>query len=329
MKQTRSRLAGALLGFAVAALSSFPLAAQSSRPFVAIGTGGPTGVYFVAGNAICAMVQEKEAGRKNGLRCTAPSTGGSVYNVEGIRAGDFDLGVVQSDVQQQAYTGTGKFEGQKFGKLRALFSVHDEPFQILVGKNSGIRGWEDLKGKRVNIGNPGSGQRGTFEALMLAHNVDGSYFGEVRELGSTEQSKALCDGTIDAYGFTVGVPNAGVARAVNECGARIISLKDKSVARLVADHPYYAYSTIPEGTYKTLDRDVETFGVVATIVASIDTSEDKVYRIVSAVFDNLDKFRKLHPAFAHLAPKKMISNGLSAPLHPGALKYYREKGWIE
>ncbi len=164
---------------------------------------------------------------------------------------------------------------------------------------------------------------------MLAYNVDGSYFGETSELNSTEQAKALCDGRIDAFGYTVGVPNAGVAQAANECGARIITLAGKTVDQLVSSNPSYAYSSIPKGTYKTIAQDVNTFGVMATIVASTDTSEDTVYEIVRAVFENLDEFRKLHPAFANLDQKKMISAGLSAPLHAGAAKYYKEKGWIE
>ena len=275
------------------------------------------------------MIHKAGARKKDALHCTAPSTGGSVYNIDALRSGELDLGVVQSDIQQQAYKGTGKFEGKKFDKLRSLFSVHPEPFQILVGKNSKINSWADLAGKRVNIGNPGSGQRGTFEALMLAHNIDGSYFGKVSELSSSEQSKALCSGQIDAYGYTVGVPDKSVAKAAKDCGARIISLADKTVARLVADNPYYAYSTIPKGTYSTLKKDVRTFGVVATLVTSSDMSEDMAYKIVKAVFEHFDQFRKQHPALAKLDPKKMISDGLSAPLHKGALKYYKEKGWIE
>lgn len=318
-----------LLALGIAASLIPPLQAQETKRFVSIGTGGHSGVYFVVGNAICAMVQKATADKKSGLHCSAPSTGGSVYNINAIRAGDLDLGVAQSDVQLQALEGTGKFEGQKFEKVRALFSVHAEPFQILVGKDSGINSWAGLAGKRVNIGNPGSGQRGTFEALMLAHNIDGSYFGDVTELNSSEQSKALCDGSIDAYGYTVGVPNEGVRQAADGCGARIIPLQDKTIARLVADNPYYAYSTIAKGTYTTITEDVNTFGVMATIVASADTSEDKVYEIVRAVFENLAEFRKLHPAFANLDEKKMISNGLSAPIHAGALKYYKEKGWVE
>ena len=309
--------------------SMSPLDAEAAKRFVSIGTGGPTGVYFIAGNAICKMVQKAAGTSKTALRCSAPSTGGSVYNINALRANDLEIGVAQSDVQLHAYRGTDKFEGQKFEKIRSLFSVHAEPFQILVGKDSGINSWADLAGKKVNIGNPGSGQRGTFEALMLAHNVDGSYFGATSELTSTEQSKALCDGRIDAFGYTVGVPNAGVAQATDECGARIITLQGKTVDRLVSNNPSYAFSSIPKGTYKTVTQDVNTFGVMATIVASADTSEDIVYELVSAVFDNLAEFRKLHPAFAKLDEKKMIADGLSAPLHPGAAKYYKEKGWIQ
>ncbi len=317
-----------LLAIGVGA-SMAPLAAQAAKRFVAIGTGGPTGVYFIAGNAICKMVQKAAGDNQNALHCSAPSTGGSIYNINALRAKDLEIGIAQSDVQRHAYRGTDKFEGHKFEKIRALFSVHAEPFQVLVGKNSGINSWADLAGKRVNIGNPGSGQRGTFEALMLAYNVDGSYFGETSELNSTGQLKALCDGRIDAFGYTVGVPNAGVAQAANKCGARIITLAGKAVDQLVLDNPSYAYSLIPKGTYTTITQDVNTFGVLATIVASSETSEDIVYELVRAVFNNLAEFRKLHPAFANLDEKKMISEGLSAPLHTGAARYYKEKGWIK
>ena len=329
LKHTKRLALFTVLSMTIGTLLFSACAEAANKRFVAIGTGGPKGVYIAVGSAICKMIHKAGAGKKDGLHCTAPSTGGSVYNVNAIRSKELDLGVVQSDVQQQAYTGTGKFEGKKFAKLRSLFSVHPEPFQILVSKNSKINSWADLAGKRVNIGNPGSGQRGTFEALMLAHKIDGSWFGKVSELSSSEQTKALCSGTIDAYGYTVGVPNESVAQATGKCGAKIISLQDKTVARLVADNPYYAYSTIPKGTYPTLAKDVKTFGVVATIVASTDTSNEAVYKVVKAVFENLASFRKQHPALAKLDPKKMISDGLSAPLHPGALKYYREKGWIE
>jgi len=307
--------------------------AQQKRRFITIGTGGPTGVYFVVGNAICRMVHKEAAegrkkGRKHGIRCSAPSTAGSVYNINNIKAGELDFGVAQSDWQYHAYNGTSKFKGNRFEKLRAVFSVHPEPFQLIVGANSGINSWDDLKGKRVNIGNPGSGQRGTMEVLMKAHGTKVSDFKVATELTSSEQSKALCDGKIDAYGYTVGVPNAGVAVATDGCGARIINLNGPVEKKLVESTPYYAFATIPKGTYKTTTEDVVTFGVKATFVTSADVPEDVVYEVVRAVFENLDDFRKLHPAFANLDPKKMIKDGLSAPLHPGAIKYYKEKGWM-
>ncbi len=320
-------VAGALAAAAV----MLPGAAQAQQKFIAIGTGGPTGVYFVVGNAICRMVHKEAAegrdeGRKHGIRCAAPSTGGSIYNINAIRQGELDFGVAQSDWQYHAFNGTSRFADNPFPEIRAVFSVHPEPFQILAAKDSGIQSWDDMKGKRVNIGNPGSGQRGTFEVLMQAHGIDESWFGQTTELTSTEQSGALCDGNIDAYGYTVGVPNSGVAQAADGCGAYIVDLQTDAVKKLVDENPFYAFSTIPEGTYSTTTKDVTTFGVMATFVTSADTPEDVVYEVTRAVFENLDDFRQLHPAFANLSAEDMITKGISADFHPGAMKYFKEKG---
>jgi TRAP transporter TAXI family solute receptor len=307
--------------------------AFAQKRFIAIGTGGPTGVYFVVGQSVCRLVHKEAAegrktGRKHGIRCAAPSTGGSTYNIGQISQGELDFGVAQSDWQYHAYNGTAPDKVKEFKKLRAVFSVHPEPYHIIVAGNSGINAWADLKGKRFNIGNPGSGQRGTTEVLMKAYGTSKSDFKIATELTSTEQSKALCDGKIDAYGYTVGVPNAGVSIATDGCGARIINLNTGVEKKLVDENAFYAFATIPKGTYKTTDSDVTTFGVMATFVTSADVADDVVYEIVRAVFENLDDFRKLHPAFANLDPKKMVKNALSAPLHPGALKYYKEKGLL-
>jgi hypothetical protein len=309
-------------------------AQAQQRRFIGIGTGGPTGVYFVVGNAICRMVHKDagegaSAGRKHGLRCSAPSTGGSTYNIGQISQGELDFGVAQSDWQHHAYAGTAADKVKPFPKLRSVFSVHPEPYQIIVGQRSGINSFRDLKGKRFNIGNPGSGQRGTTEELMKGHGWTTADFAVATELTSTEQSTALCDDNIDAYGYTVGVPNSGVAVATDGCGAYIVDLGDDPVAqKLVADHGYYGFTTIPAGTYSTTDTDVTTFGVLATFVTSADVSDDVVYEVTRAVFENLDAFRSLHPAFANLDPAQMITNGLSAPLHPGAERYFKEQGWM-
>ena len=270
----------------------------------------------------------RSGGRKHGIRCAAPSTAGSTYNIGQIAAGELDFGVAQSDWQYHAYFGTAPDRVDHFDNLRAVFSVHPEPYQIIVAENSGITSWADLKGKRFNIGNPGSGQRGTTEVLMEAYGWTTDDFQAATELTSTEQSKALCDGDIDAYGYTVGVPNAGVSVATDGCNAKIINLTDSVVEGLVNDNAYYAFTTIPAGTYKTSDADVTTFGVMATFVTNADVSEQVVYEVTRAVFENLDDFRNLHPAFANLSPENMIKNALSAPLHPGAAKFYAEKGWM-
>ncbi len=330
MKKMTSLISAVLVMFA---FSSPITSIAKSAEFFSIGTGGPTGVYFQVGNAVCKMVatiQSADHGRKKGTdkayRCSAPSTGGSTYNIGQIMQGELQFGVAQSDWQYHAYNGTRPDKVKPYDKLRAVFSAHPEPFQIIARKGSRIKDWNSLKGKKVNIGNPGSGQRGTFEVLMEAHGVDTGYFGSTSELTSSEQSGALCDKKIDAFGYTVGVPNAGVAQSTDGCGASIINLDTDAVKKLVADNPFYAFATIPKGTYKTSKKDVTTFGVMASFVTSADVSDDLVYAVTKAVFENLDSFKKQHPAFANLDPKKMIKDGLSAPLHPGAIKYYKEKG---
>ena len=322
--------AGLTAGFA-AVIPNDASAQRSKRVFISIGTGGPTGVYFATGNAICRLIHKEAAegrkkGRKHGIRCSAPSTAGSTYNIGQIAAGELDFGVAQSDWQYHAYNGTSPDKVSAYKKLRAVFSVHQEPYQIIVAKGSGIRSWGDLKGKRFNIGNPGSGQRGTTEVLMKAYGTNVRDFRLATELTSSEQSKALCDGKIDAYGYTVGVPNAGVSVATDGCNASIINLNSSVERTLVSRFPYYAFATIPKGTYKTTAADVTTFGVMATFVTSSDVSDKIVYEVTRAAMENIADFRKLHPAFRKLDPKRMMKDGLSAPLHAGAAKYYKEKG---
>ncbi|MDX9862593.1 MAG: TAXI family TRAP transporter solute-binding subunit [Rhodospirillales bacterium] len=331
MQKTTFSTMALALGTVALTVAMQPGEAAAQKSFIAIGTGGPTGVYFVAGNAICRMVHKEAAegasqGRKHGIRCSAPSTGGSTYNIGQIAAGELEFGVAQSDWQYHSYKGDAPDKVKPFPKLRSVFSIYPEPYQIIVSKDApDITSFATLKGKKFNIGNPGSGQRGTTEVLLKIFNMTTKDFAIATELTSTEQGNALCDGKIDAFGYTVGVPNAGVAVATDGCDARIINLNDDPVKKLVAETPYYAFTTIPKGTYKTSAEDVTTFGPMATLVTSADVSEDIVYEVVRAVFENLDDFRSLHPAFANLDPKDMTKNALSAPLHPGAVKYFKEK----
>ncbi len=312
---------------AAVAMSSFGYGASAQQQFISIGTGGVTGVYYPTGGAICRLVNKNR--KEHGIRCAVESTGGSVYNINTIRAGELEFGVAQSDWQYHAYKGTSKFkDAGPFEKLRAVFSVHPEPFTVVARADSGIKTFEDLKGKRVNIGNPGSGQRGTMEVVMDALGWTVDDFALASELKASEQSQALCDNKIDAMVYTVGHPSGSIAEATTSCDTVLVPVTGPAIEKLIEENDYYRVATIPGGMYRGNPDDVQTFGVGATFVTSADVPEDVVYAVVSAVFDNIDAFRKLHPAFANLDPKQMVKDGLSAPLHPGALKYYKEKGLL-
>ena len=313
------------LAVAASLMLAAPMA-QAEERFITIGTGGQTGVYFVVGQSICRLVNRGTA--EHNLKCTAPSTGGSIANINAIMAGDMDMGVAQSDWQYHAYNGTSEYEGNQFDKMRAVFSVHGEPFTVIARADSGIETFEDLKGKRVNIGNPGSGQRATMEVVMNALGWTLDDFALASELKPAEQSAALGDNKVDAIIYTVGHPNGSIQEATTTVDARIIPVTGPEIDALIAENPYYAAATIPGGMYTGTDEDVSTFGVKATFVTSADVPDDVVYEVVKAVFDNFDRFKGLHPAFADLTEEEMISAGLSAPLHPGAEKYYKERGWI-
>jgi hypothetical protein len=320
---------GVALGLlAGASLLAGDLVSAQEQKFITIGTGGVTGVYYPTGGAICRLVNKDRA--EHGIRCSVESTGGSVYNVNTIRAGELDMGVVQSDVQYKSLKGEGEeFQDQgAFEGLRAVFSVHAEPFTVVARADSGIETFDDLQGKRVNVGNPGSGQRSTMEVLMDAKGWTMDDFALASELKSAEQAQALCDNKIDAMVFTVGHPSGSVQEATTTCDTKLIPVSGPEVDQLVEQNPYYAKAVIPGGMYRGTDEDVETFGVKATFVTSADVPDELVYAVTQAVFENFEDFKKLHPAFATLQKEDMVTEALSAPLHAGAEKYYQEAGMM-
>lgn len=314
-----------MAGAAVAAMMA---PAAQAEEFITIGTGGVTGVYYPTGGAICRLVNK---GRKDhGIRCSVESTGGSIYNIKTIRAEELEFGVAQSDWQYHAYNGTSRFEDDgAFEGLRAVFSVHPEPFTVVARADADINNFQDLKGKRVNIGNPGSGQRGTMEVLMDALGWTTDDFALATELKAAEQSQALCDNQIDAMVYTVGHPSGSIQEATTACDSVLVNVSGDAVNGLVDENSYYRTATIPGGMYRGNDDETQTFGVGATFVTSDAVSEEAVYTVVKSVFENFDDFKKLHPAFANLNPEEMATAGLSAPLHDGAAKFYKEQGWIE
>lgn len=296
-----------------------------AQEFITIGTGGVTGVYYPTGGSICRLVNKDRA--SHGIRCSVESTGGSIYNLNTIAANELDMGVAQSDWQYHAYNGSSRFEDKGPNRdLRAVFSVHPEPFTVIARADANIASFEDLKGKRVNIGSPGSGTRGTMEVIMEAYDWSTGDFALASELKTAEQSKALCDNKIDAMIFTVGHPSGSIKEATTACDAVLVNVKGDKIDSLIRNNSFYRSATIPGGMYAGNDADTGTFGVGATFVTSTDVSEEVIYQVVKAVFENFEDFKRLHPAFANLKKEEMISDGLSAPLHTGAVKYYREAG---
>lgn len=316
---------------AAVALAISTLAAPSvmaQQKFVTIGTGGVTGVYYAAGGAICRLVNKDRA--SHGLRCSVESTGGSVFNSNAIAAGELDMGVVQSDVQYNAVKGEGGFKAAgPNADLRAMFSMHPEPMTVVVSKDLKATSLADLKGKRFNVGNPGSGQRAGADALLATAGMKVSDLSLASELKADEHGPALCDGKIDGFVFAVGHPSANIQDPTTACGAQLLNITGEGVDKLVAANSYLAKATIAGGTYPNNPQANETYGVLATFVTSAKTPPDTVYAVVKQVFENFEDFKKLHPAFTHLNAESMVKTGLTAPLHEGAVRYYKEKGWLQ
>lgn len=301
--------------------------AVAQQDFISIGTGGVTGVYYPAGGAICRLVNKGR--RDHGIRCSAESTDGSIYNINTVRAGELEFGVAQSDWEYHAFNGSSDFESQgPFESLRSVFSLHAEPLTVLARADDGIETFADTKGKSVSIGEPGSGTRATSEVVMDALGMKKSDFAVTSELKGAETAQALCDGKIDAFTYVVGHPSAVFTEAANTCDVQFVPIAGDAIDQLVEENSYYRTTTIPAGLYKGQDEDVNTFGVGAVFLTSADVSEDVVYTVVKSVFENFDDFKKLHPVFANLTEEQMVKDGLSAPLHAGAEKYYKERGWL-
>ncbi len=316
----------------------------ANEKFVTIGTGGVTGVYYPAGGAICRLVNRGR--REHGIRCSVESTGGSVYNLNAIRSGDLDIAVAQSDWQYHAYNGTGPFfKRDEKGELvkdasgypvpdpnkdlRSMFSLHSEPFTVIVRKDSGIKTFNDIKGKRVNIGNPGSGMHATMQVLMQLKNWTKDDFKMISELKASEQAQALCDNKIDVMIYEAGHPNGAVQEVTTTCDTHIIGIDEETIQAMLNMLPYYARAVIPANMYAGNPDDVKTFGVKATFVTSGKVDEEVVYQVVKAVFENFDNFKTLHPVFSSLEPVHLVKEGNSAPLHKGAERYFKEKGLLK
>ncbi|MGM0533348.1 MAG: TAXI family TRAP transporter solute-binding subunit [Campylobacterota bacterium] len=314
--------------FVSMAVSAALAVSAAAVEFVTIGTGGVTGVYYPTGGAICRLANEKRS--QTGIRCSVESTGGSVYNVNTINAGELDFGIAQSDVVYRAYNGEGNFEGKNIKDLRTVMTIHPEPLTFVVSRESGIKKLADMQGKAINIGNPGSGQRNMVEMLFRETPLEKSMLGQAQELKAAEMPRALKDGKIDGYFYTVGHPSANIKEAANSVAIDIVDITPKNaegIDAILEKMPYYAIGTIPAGTYQGLEGERKTIGVKATLVTSAKVSDEKVRAVIDAILGNFEKFKSMHPAYKGLS-KQSIQEGLGAPLHDAAKAYYEEKGLL-
>jgi len=303
--------------------------AEQEATFVTIGTGGVTGVYYPTGGAISRMINNKFDTYK--IKATVESTSGSVFNINAVMNGDLEFGVAQSDRQYQAYNGMAEWqESGPQTDLRSVFSVHPEAITLVASEESGIMEIADLNGKRVNLGNPGSGQLQNSKDVLAAVGIDEEEI-SAEYVKAIEAPGLLQDGRIDAFFYTVGHPAGNIKEATSgRVKVRIIPITGPAIEGMVNDRPYYAEALIPQDFYPAAlnEEDIRTIGVKATFVTSSSVSADIVYAITKEVFENLDDFRELHPAYKVLSERNMLK-GLSAPIHPGALRYYRESGLME
>lgn len=314
---------------ALLAVPGFESAQAAEQQFVTVGTGGVTGVYYPVGGAICRLVDKGRRAKEHNIRCTVESTGASVFNVNAIRSGDLSMGIVQSDTQFYAYSGTEQFAKAGPDKdLRALFSLQSEAFTLVVRLDANIKSFDDLPGKRMNLGDPGSGNRNTLELLMKDYGWTPATYKLATDLKPAEMAGALCDNKIDAYVYVVGHPNGSIQEAASTCNSMVAPVTGPKVEAFMKKYPFYPVAIIPGGMYKGTPNDVKTFGPRATLLTSAKLSDDVAYQITKAVFANLDEFKKLHPALADLTPENMLE-GNSVPYHPGAIKYFKEAGLMK
>jgi TRAP transporter TAXI family solute receptor len=314
--------------FVLGALSAALLTTSAfAYKFITIGTGGVTGVYYPTGGAICRIMNKMK--KNTGVKCTVESTGGSVYNINAIKKDELDFGIAQSDVVYQAYHGEGKFKGKPFKGLRVVMTIHPELLTLVVRKDAKIRSFFDMKGHRINIGNPGSGNEAAVRTLfdyckkMSLNDI------KVEQLKAAECPNALKDKKIDGYFYMVGHPTANIKDAANSTDIDLISLDNVPAAKkLVAEKPYYAWGVIPAGMYKGVNHPTKTYGVKATLVTSNKMDEKTVYYLTKAILDNFNKFKHMHPAYKNLTKKDLLKGFDHSMMHPGAVKAFKEAGLL-
>jgi len=318
------RLTGGLAALTIIGAACAPIA---RRPDVVIGTASSTGIYYPLGASICRMLNLETS--RPGLRCSEEPSSGPVESIESVRRGRLDIGVVPSDVLADAVAGQGAFRSRgPTPGLRVLFAGPDEMLTVVARKELGIRTVAEIRGTRINIGNPGSRQRANLDRVMAALGLTRRDFADVRELPAAEQHRAFCNKELDVIVYSVGHPSGLIHDVTRICQGMLVDVSGPAIDRLLAEYQEYERVVIPGGTYSANQADVRTFGVRAVVVTGPQVSDTMAYEITRTVFDNVDAFRRLHPAFETLSVAEMVHPSGRAPVHAGALRYYRERGWL-
>jgi len=324
---TWPRAMAVLCGFAALTVIGLACAPMANRPDVVIGTASPTGIYYPLGGSICRLLNLDTS--RHGLRCSEEPSSGSVMNIESLRRGRLDIGIVPSDVLADAVAGEGSFTSRgPTTELRILFAGPDEMLTVVARKDLGIRTVAEIRGTRINIGNPGSRQRATIDRVMAILGLRRSDFVDVRELSAAEQNRAFCVKELDVIVYSVDHPSGLIRDVTRTCHGMLVDVSGPAIDRMLSEYREYERAVIPGGTYSDNPADVRTFGVRAVVVTSPRVSDTMAYEITRAVFDNFDAFRRLHPAFETLSVAGMVRVGGRAPAHAGAMRYYRERGWL-
>jgi hypothetical protein len=296
-------------------------------PDVVIGTGSPGGAYYPLGGSICRLFNLE--GSREGLRCAVVPSAGPIANLAMLRDGRIDIGIMQSDILVDAVAGVGASDSVGPNPdLRMLFTGHSDAFTIVARRELGIRSAAELRGKRINMGSPGSGERVGMERILTALGASRADFAEVYELNRAEQHRALCANELDAIIYEVAHPNGLIQDVVRSCRGVLIDLSGQAIDDMLRSHPEYERAVIPGGTYLSNSNDVRTIGVRAVVVVTTQMTDALAYKVTKDVFDNFADFRHLHPAFSGLSIPQMVDAAGHAPLHPGAARYYRERGWL-
>lgn len=285
-----------------------------------LATGGTGGTYYPFGGAIANIWNTKI----ENMNVTAQATGASAENLRLINKGEAEYAIVQNDVMDYAYNGTDLFAGEKLANIMTIGTLYPEVVQIAVSKDSGIKSIADFKGKRISVGDAGSGVEFNAKQIMEGYGLT---FDDIKKsnLSFKESAEGIQNGTLDGCFVTAGVPNAALQELAFTAGLTLVPVDGEAAKKICEKYGYYTQTTIPGGTYKGTDDDTPALAIKATLAVSSKLDEQTVYEMTKALFENLDELATAHAKGKEVSAKAAVT-GVSVPFHPGAKKYFKEIG---